>query len=121
MTTMTKPEFKAPADLLDAHVLATAVALAVNPASLAGVWINSDPATRGLVKVVINTAATSMNVDAFGACSPAPCNWGVIPATSYAASVSSTAAVAFSAQYNFSFKHTVITGHLEGKFLAKDI
>lgn len=118
MTTMTKPEFKAPSDLLETHASAAAVAaLVVTPTPLSGTWLNADPATRGLVKVVITTSGTAMSVDAFGACSPTPCNWGVVAGTAYAASVSTTAAVAFTAQYNFSFKRTTVTGHLEGKYL----
>lgn len=118
MTTMTKPEFKTPADVAETHAAsAAAPALAVAPGALVGTWINSDPATRGLVKVAITASGTAMTVNAFGACSPTPCNWGVVPATAYAANVSSTAGIAFNAQYKFSFKTSVVTGYLEGKLL----
>ena len=119
MTTMTKPEFKTPADMLEQpRALAAGAELTIMPGALAGTWVNSDPNTRGLVKVVIAPAGSAITVDAFGACSPTPCNWGVVPGVAYAANVSSTGAVAFSAQYNFSFKRSIVTGSLNGTLLT---
>lgn len=96
--------------------------LSVNPAvvsaaTLVGTWTNVDTATRDLVKVVITGAGTSINVNPYGACSPAPCNWGVEPAIAYAASVSTTPAVAFTTTFKFSFAVVVVTGHILGKQL----
>lgn len=114
MTTITKPEYKTPADMAEAK----AVAEVVSPAALVGTWINSDTATRGLVKVVIAASGTNVTVDAFGACTPTPCNWGVVPGLVYSTSVTTTNAVAFSAEYKFGFKQTIVVGHLNGKILT---
>lgn len=121
-TTLTKPEYKTPADLAETQpaemqAAAAPVDLAVAPGALVGTWINSDPATRGLVKVIIAATGLDITVNAFGACSPTPCNWGIVPGTAYAANVSSTTGIAFSAQYKFGFKTSVVTGTLQGKLL----
>ena len=115
MTTTTKPEFKAPSDVTDAQAVK---AHAVSPGALVGTWSNTDSSTRGLVKVVIAASGSGISVDAFGACTPTPCNWGAVAGTAYAANVSSSAAVAFSAQYKFSFKQTTVVGHLNGNLLT---
>jgi hypothetical protein len=105
-----KPEFKAPADLVQEAAEKAAV---VGPGALIGTWSNCDRATRGLVRIVIAASGTGITVHAFGACSPTPCDWGTVPGLTYAANVSSSTAVAFSAQYKFSFKETIVTGVLD--------
>ena len=52
-----------------------------------------------------------MNV--FGACSPTPCDWGVVAGLAYAEDVSSSTDIAFSAQYQFDFVETLVTGVLD--------
>jgi hypothetical protein len=42
---------------------------------------------------------------------------GLVPGLAYAANVSSTPAVAFSAQYTFSFAKVIVTGQLQGSRL----
>ena len=113
MTTQLKSEFKSPA-----HVAESAAAPAVvSAAPLIGTWVNTDSTTRDLVKIVIAARGAGITVDAFGACSPSPCVWGVVPGIAYAANVSSSPAVAFSAEYKFSFSHVIIVGFLQGKYL----
>jgi hypothetical protein len=89
----------------------------VASAPLAGTWKNINSATRDLVKVVIAAAGSGIQIDAFGACSPTPCNWGNAAGLAYASSVSTSPAVAFSVQYKFSFAQVILTGHLQGKNL----
>src|SRR5580704_8259342 len=101
MSTGTKREheFKAPSHI--AETGATAAVVSATP--LLGTWTNINHATRDLVKIVIAASGAGISVDTFGACSPTPCNWGSAPGLAYAANVSSSPAVAFSAQYKFSF------------------
>jgi hypothetical protein len=95
----------------------TATAATVASAPLLGTWNNVNPATRDIVKVVIAAAGSSIKVDAFGACSPTPCNFGSVAGVAYAANVSSSPAIAFGAQYKFSFSQVILVGHLQGKNL----
>jgi len=113
MSTQLQQEFRAPS-----HIpLAGFTAAAVSPAPLTGTWKNIDHSTRDLVEVVITARGTAITVDALGACSPTPCNWGAVGGIAYASSVGTTPAIAFSAQYTFSFSHVILIGHLQGKQL----
>jgi hypothetical protein len=115
----TKHEFKTPADVVKAGVELKAGAN-VDPAGLIGTWSNCDKATRGLLKLVIAQSGAGITVQAFGACTPTPCDWGSAAGIEYAADVSSTVAVALSAYYKFSFKETIVVGHVdEGSLLVE--
>ena len=114
MSTKLENEFKAPSHIAEAG----AAAAVVSPSTLLGTWTNIDKATRDLVKVVIAASGSAISVDVFGACSPTPCNWGSAPGIVYAANVSSSTAVAFSAQYKFSFAQTMVVGYLHGHQLV---
>ena len=56
-------------------------------------------------------------MEAYGACSPTPCDWGKVSGLAYAVNVSSRESVAFSAQYKFSFAQVILVGHLQGREL----
>jgi hypothetical protein len=108
MTPATQPEFRS-----SSHVPPHAAALAtVSPAPLVGTWTNST--SNNIVKAVITDTGGKFDVNLYGACSPSPCNWGAVQATPYAATVSGGAAVAFSANYSFSFSTVIVVGHLQG-------
>jgi hypothetical protein len=114
-TTATAVRFNKPAD----H-LASPMGGALNLAPLVGTWVNENTATRDIVKVVLTDNAGTLEVQAFGACSPTPCNWGQIAGLAYAATVAGGSAVAFSANYAFGFKNTILTGHLNGETMIVD-
>jgi hypothetical protein len=103
-----KPEFNAPADQAEGRAAAAAAEVSAQP--LLGTWTNCDPNTRGVVKVIL---AGNLTVQVFGACHPTPCDWGKVKGLAYAADVSSTPAVAFSAFYKFGFKETIVVGVLD--------
>lgn len=107
MAVKKKAEFNAPADQVEK---AEAVA-AITPGRLLGTWTNCDKATRGVVKVILSG---NLVVQAFGACHPTPCDWGKAEKTDlWAADVSSSQAVAFSALWTFGFKATIMVGVLD--------
>lgn len=112
-----KQEYRAPADILAEQIqnlklAPTFVPEAVIPNPLAGTWVNCDHQTRGLVRLMIAVSGKEITVHGFGACSPTPCDWGVVNGLVYAANVTASPAIAFSAAYNFGFKQTIITGQL---------
>lgn len=88
--------------------------------ALVGTWVNVNAATRDIVKVVIAGKGMGLTVHAYGACTPTPCDWGQVGAQGYAASVSGGAAIAFTADYAFGFKNTILTGRLHGAHLIVD-
>jgi hypothetical protein len=90
---------------------------AVCAASLFGTWKNISSSTRDLVKIVIVRSATGIAVETFGACAPTPCRWGSVMGLAYASTVSSSPAIAFTAQYTFTFSHVILIGYLHGREL----
>jgi len=114
---VTKPEFRAPSDMMEKEVERLNVPLPKTPVAVSaqpilGTWVNCDHQTRGLVRLIITAAGKEVMIHGFGACTPTPCDWGVVNGLVYAENVTATPAVAFSAAYNFSFKQTTIVGHL---------
>lgn len=112
-----KAEYRAPSDILHEEVARLGlprdhVAEIVSPSALVGTWVNVDHATRDIVRVVIAAKGKEITVHGFGACVPNPCDWGQANGMVYADSVATTAAVAFTAAYNFGFKETTLTGHI---------
>jgi hypothetical protein len=108
-----KPEFNTPADQIEeggAQRAAAPAAAVVSVDPLLGTWTNCDSKTRGIVKVILSG---NLKVQAFGSCTPTPCDWGTVKGLAYAANVSSSQPVAFSAIYKFSFKETILVGVLD--------
>lgn len=77
--------------------------------ALDGTWVNVDPATRGLVRIAID----AKKIHPYGACHPDACDWGVLKAKSFAASVDSSNATALQAKKVTSFSRAEITLSLE--------
>lgn len=85
--------------------------------SMNGTWVNVDPKTRGLVRIEIR----DKKIHPYGACHPDPCDWGVLKAKVFAASVDSDSAVALLAKQSTSSQRSEITLSLErnGKLRAE--
>ena len=101
-----------------AHEKLTAKALAdakgtLSLKNLVGTCSTCDKNTRNIVRVVLGAKGSSLTVQVFGACSPTPCDWGVVAGIAYGDNVSATEATAFSAVYSFSFKDVIVTGQLD--------
>jgi hypothetical protein len=60
------------------------------------------------VDLVVRTSRAGAHVDGFGACSPTPCEWGLIPATVYGPTVTAKTGTSLEAQWNFGFSRTVL-------------
>lgn len=99
-----------------ASELKEAAKVSPSPIALLGTWVNQDSHTGGIVKIIIGWAG-KLTVQAFGACVPSPCDWKRVNGLTYGNSVSSSRAIAFSVQYHFSFKETILTGYLQNGLL----
>jgi hypothetical protein len=108
--------FNKPADTMKSGMPLAGITLN----ALVGTWVNVNSATRDIVKVVLTNNSGALRVHAYGACSPTPCDWGQVTGQAYAASVSGGEAVAFTANYAFGFKNTILGGHLDGPHLIVD-
>ena len=116
-TIAAKHEFRAPSDSLHEEIKrlklpAEFVPAAVSVAPLVGTWVNVDHHTRGMVRLVIAANGSEITLHGFGACSPTPCDWGIVPGTVYANGVTGTTSIAFAGMYTFSFKQTTVVGKL---------
>ena len=92
---------------------APALATPVPPAPAPGLirtWTNTNPATNNVVDIVILRQGNGIAVDGFGACSPAPCEWGTIQGTVFGTSVSAVTGNSFEANWNFGFARIVLLG-----------
>ena len=78
-----------------------------------GTWINTNTASRGIVKVILSSDDGKLAMQAFGACDPAPCDWG--PASDVvacAAGPGSREPMGFTAGYHFDFMEMRLEANL---------
>ena len=74
---------------------------------LPGIWLNTNSASRGIVKIIVEARGPGLVVRSFGAGDPDACDWGEVEADHiYASSISSRVAAGFSAWYRFGFSET---------------
>ncbi len=92
----------------------------IDVSPLLGTWWATDKATESVVKLELAERAGSFVVHAFGACAPAPCDWGERPAMAYTAAVGVRAAMAFSAVFDFGFMETLLAAYMKGGILVLD-
>ena len=92
--------------------LATATPAQAAPSPFVGTWINSDPNTRGIVRLRITQGVHGLGVQVFGACVPTPCDWGLEGLTTYGDNVSDPDHKFGTAAYSFDFKQTAMTFQL---------
>jgi hypothetical protein len=76
---------------------------------LNGSWVNVDPNTRGLVRIVID----DRKIHPFGACHPDPCDWGNLKGNILAAGVDASNATALMAKKSTNFDKVELTVSLE--------
>jgi hypothetical protein len=78
-------------------------------AQLVGTWVNVNPATGGIVRVMITNDDAGFRVHTYGACSPSPCDHGAIAASPFSKSVGSSIASGLSATYDHGFATVLVT------------
>lgn len=88
--------------------------------NLTGTWLNVNPTTGGIVKIIITSNASGFKINTFGACSPSPCNHGAIVASPFSKAVGSNVAVGLSGQYNFGFSTMLVTAIRTYEFDGKN-
>lgn len=87
---------------------------AERPANLMdGVWMNADPASRGLVMIEV----AGNKIHPYGKCHPQACDWGVLKAKLFAASVDTNAPAALRAKATpgFATEELMVTLEPDGR------
>ena len=92
----------------------------VDPSPLTGTWLNTDKRTGGITKLVLTQNDGALMVRAFGACDPAPCDWGEVRGAAFSSGVASPEGMAFTAFYQFGFLETFLAVYLKGGILVLD-
>lgn len=67
--------------------LSAATMASANIGLYIGNWVNVDPNTRGVTRIVIRRAGGAVRLGAFGQCHPTDCDWGTVNALPYGPSV----------------------------------
>lgn len=100
---MTKFSFVREADRLEPGEASPAErSLDLRP--LTGIWTNTNPASRGIVRLEVTERDGGLRVRVFGAGSPAPTDWGEAPASVlYSDGLRSRKGHAFLASFDFGF------------------
>jgi hypothetical protein len=92
----------------------------VSPGALLGTWVNVNPTTRGLVKLVLRLVGPQFIVQAYGASEPTPFEWGIRAGTVYADSRGDHQPCAFTATFSSRVKETILAGHLRNNLLVME-
>ena len=84
-----------------------------------GTWLNTNSATRGVLKLLLSIRNGDLIVQGFGECERSPCDWGEVRAEAvYSGSIDSQEPVAFAAFYDFGFMETHIQANLNQGLLV---
>ena len=90
------------------------------PGDFVGNWVNTDPNTRGITRLVISSAGSNrLNIQVFGKCRPTDCDWGSTRLRTYGKNISDRNHKAATANYTTSFANTLLTLRLSGSTSKK--
>src|SRR5215475_8252433 len=99
-------EFAQISDRLEADVPAAPI----GPAGLTGTWLNSNPDTNGIVRLIASESEGKVSVQVFAVGSEGLIDWGVMDVTLFAATPSSRMCAGFACVYDFGFVETRLQG-----------
>jgi len=100
--------------LLVLALLAISVSVAGGAKPFLGTWINVNPDTGGLTKLVIVQKGAGYTVRGFGKCHPTDCDWGIVNLHFLGYSVTDTDFQWGMATWDHGFKTTTLIINLEG-------
>ena len=114
---MEPPNYVRSQDRLESQAASDAGEISLEP--FLGTWLNTNSATRGIVRIIITARDGGLVVRAFGNCHPSPCDWGETEAEAvYANSIASREGVAFTASYDFGFLKTRLQANVNQGLLV---
>lgn len=77
---------------------------------LPGVWINSNPNTNGIARIVISESLGNISVQVYAVGTERPIDWGTAAVNLFASTPSSRVAAGFTCVYDFGFVETRLQG-----------
>jgi hypothetical protein len=78
----------------------------VDAAGLAGTWVNSNPETNGIARMLVSDAGGRLTLRVYAVGPEGLIDWGEAELKTYAGSPSSTSAAGFACVYDFGFAET---------------
>jgi hypothetical protein len=92
-----------------AMVVGLSCGASANSGQFIGNWVNTDPGTRDVTRVVVTPAGPNqVKVQVFGQCHPTDCDWGIEMGHGYADSVASNDVRIVTARFNPGFKKSLV-------------
>lgn len=82
----------------------------VDVAGLPGVWINSNPQTNGIARIVISETEGRLSLQVYAIGPDGLIDWGVTQVQVYCSTPSSRAAAGFSCRFDFGFAESFLQG-----------
>lgn len=87
-----------------------ATAAPLDASALPGIWINSNPETNGIARLVMSESGGNLSVQVYAIGADGLIDWGTTPASIFGSSPSSRLAAGFTCVYDFGFVETVLQG-----------
>ena len=91
------------------HVSVEAAAK-IDTSAFPGIWINSNPDTNGIARIVISESTGNLSLQTFAVGPDRLIDWGTVPVNIFASTPSSHVAAGFTCVYNFTFVETELQG-----------
>ena len=82
----------------------------IDTSALPGIWINSNPETNGIARLLISEADGNLSVQVYAIGPEGLIDWGTTAAHLFAASPSSRLGAGFTCRYDFGFAETLLQG-----------
>lgn len=82
----------------------------IDPSGLVGTWVNSNPDTSGIARMIVSESAGDLSIQTYAIGPDGLIDWGTTDLTVFAATASSISGAGFSCRYNFGFAETFLQG-----------
>lgn len=81
-------------------------ARAIDVSGLSGVWLNSNPDSSGIARMIISENGDDLTLQVFALGPDGPIDWGTTPLEIFSSGPASTSAAGFTCSYDFGFVET---------------
>lgn len=82
----------------------------IDMSALPGTWINSNPDTNGIARIVISASRGDLSLSTYAIGPEGLIDWGTVNADAFASTPSSRVAAGFTCVYDFGFVETRLQG-----------
>ena len=98
------------AQICDRVEIDPATVAPIDVSAFAGTWVNSNPDTNGIARIVMSVAVGNVSLQTYAIGPDGPIDWGRAEAVIFAAGPSSRQAAGFACRYDFGFGESRLQG-----------